>query len=230
MNFVLAAVIYLATYRFAVKLLAEIHFSSWIYKIGGSTALVILMLKWNLFYEMSKEECKVSTNFIVKIDDKIGAFDPLGEPGTLEMIYQNTSKKAIPNAEGKAVFENVKPGKKVKFVFYHSEPFYVVYADSLYTVTSEEEALVEIKLKFIDRVAGRVLANDQVVKGAIITLDHTQQLVDTTDELGRFELHIPDTLQRNTYKLFCSAPDYFPAKLDYSPQTGREAEVLLQSK
>jgi hypothetical protein len=209
-----------------VKGLLKIKWKVLVYEVGGSTAFALICILINPFYSLSKNNC-ANVNQFVKLYDKIGAYDPSQESGTLVMKSKKDDRVAFPNPLGEAVYKNLRSGDTVLFSFKHSEPFRLVRTDSSYIIGKTNPITIEIKLAFIDTVKGHVFAIDNGIplSGAIVSIN---KLCDITDANGYFEVPIPENEQKRTYMVLCNKEDFEPRYLRFSPQSGNELTFLLK--
>jgi hypothetical protein len=164
-------------------------------------------------------------NVTVMVEDKGGAFVMRQQGKIVMMVEGGDVKQEDIDSKGAASFKNVKVGDKVQLKVDFSEPYHPLVPDSLYTIPADGRIHLRVGLQNLGRVFGRVLYHDQEMPGVIVAVG---DLRDTTDDLGRYEILIPETDQRQEQEVFFKAEGFKSMTKKAFPQTNQPLNVVME--
>ncbi len=193
-------------------------------KIGAILVAGILLTTVVLIYRYYINKPFTLT---VHVHGKTGSGDlVLRKQGYVVMdIVNGQRKKAEINEDGSAFFPGVYAGEKVKLDIDFSEPYKSVFVDSVFTITREANIFLPVVLQGIDRVKGFVQYADEPLSGVFVQID---DLSDTTDHAGRYEIAIPETLQRKRYDVRFMKEGFKLQTFPAYPQTGQDLNIVME--
>ena len=141
------------------------------------------------------------------------------------MDIGNERKKEPIDDKGEAHFENLRAGDSVRLNIDFSEPYISTHPDSIYVVQPQRGIYLEMVLKGIDRVNGKVFFMDQPLEGVRVEID---TLSCHTDRDGNFSMAIPEGLQKDTYEVWFKKQGFKSLKTVALPETGKPLQVILE--
>ena len=165
------------------------------------------------------------TNVTVLVEDQNGDFVMRQQGKIVMMVEGGEVKQEDIDSKGAASFKNVKVGDKVRLKVNFSEPYHPLAPDSLYTIHADGRICLRVGLQNLDRVFGRVWYRDQAMPGVIVSVGN---LRDTTDDLGRYEIRIPEAEQRQEQEVFFRAAGYKDIVKKAFPQTNQPLNVVME--
>lgn len=166
-------------------------------------------------------------NVTVHVRDKTGALiESLNTKGYVIMTTSGGgAPKELIDDKGAASFKNIKVGDKVRLNIDFSEPYRPLRPDSVYTVPEDGRIQLTVALQHLGKVYGRVLYKDKELPGVIVAIGN---LRDTTDDLGRYELRIPESDQRPEQEVFFKKEGFKSMTKKAFPQTDQALNVLME--
>lgn len=146
------------------------------------------------------EETK-SFSLTVFVHGKNGKNDLiLTDFGDVEITYGTKKARENINNKGQAIFNEIPKkyfleGMKVHINIRETkgEPYSSIKPDSLYQLIPHYPIYLEVELQGLERVFGTVIYKDQPLDNVIVNIEN---LRDTTNELGSFEILIPEKFQK----------------------------------
>ena len=165
------------------------------------------------------------TNVTVLVEDQNGDFVMRQQGKIVMMVEGGEVKQEDIDSKGAASFKNVKVGDTVRLKVNFSEPYHPLAPDSLYTIHADGRICLRVGLQNLGRVFGRVWYRDQAMPGVIVSVGN---LRDTTDDLGRYEIRIPEAEQRQEQEVFFRAAGYKDIVKKAFPQTNQPLNVVME--
>lgn len=174
----------------------------------------------------SKDEGKIK-NVSVSVENKERDLIPvLSKAAYIIMAVDGGDvKKELIDDKGKASFQNVKVGDKVRLKVDFSEPYRPLNPDSLYTIPSDGRLTLTVGLQNLGQVFGRVLWRNQPLEGVLVAVG---DLRDTTNDLGRYSIQIPETEQRQEQEVIFKKIGYKPLIKKALPQTNEPLNIVME--
>lgn len=177
------------------------------------------------FFSSSTGDSPISLT-VFAYDAKKGEQHPaLQAQGHIVLDVNGERKQEAIDDKGKAVFHNLKVGDKVRLDVAFSEPYRVLWPDSVHTVPAAGQIYLAVELKNLGKIRGHVFYQDKPVANAIVALDN---LRDTTDALGYYELNVPPELQKREQKLLIHHPEISTQTETVFPQTDQDWDFVLK--
>lgn len=203
---------------------------SWV-KIAASIAAIIAFLGaiaefsgYSLRDFFSKRD-STFINVTVMVEDKNGEFVMRQQGKIVMMVEGGDVKQEDIDSKGSASFKNVKSGDKVRLKVDFSEPYRPLNPDSLYIIPKDGRINLRVGLQHLGKVFGRVLYRDKELAEVIVSVG---SLRDTTDDLGRYEILIPETEQRQEQEVFFKANGFKSMMKMAFPQTNQPLNVVME--
>lgn len=197
--------------------------------LGGSVVFLIgvlanltTILDWVGIKPINDEEI---SNVTVFVEDKNHDLVLKKQGYVLMDVEGGEAKKEEIDEKGTASFKNVKIGDKVHLKVDFSEPYRPLNPDSVYTVPKDGRIRLTVGLQNLEKVFGRVLYGDRELAGVIVAVGN---LRDTTDDLGRYEISIPETAQRKEQEVFFKANGFKSITKTAFPQTNKSLNVVME--
>jgi Effector-associated domain 11 len=134
-------------------------------------------------------------------------------------------KKEVIDDKGKAAFQNVKVGDKVRLKIDFSEPFRPLNPDSVYTIPADGRLTLTASLQHLNRVYGTVLYRDQPLSGVLVAIG---DLHATTDVTGGYKIQIPEQDQRKEQEVKFLKAGYKMLMKKAFPQTNEPLNVVME--
>lgn len=209
---------------------AKADFKIWNMSVGlaGGVALPFLLFFVNPISNFKHDDCDLklsATSVTVFVHGKKGKQDMiLRQQGYVIMDVEGERKKASINENGQAFFQNLRFGDSVRINIDFSEPYKAIYPDSIYSILLNSKIYLPVTLESIDKVEGRVLYNEAPLEGVIVEIN---DLTDTTDGNGRFNITIPEIQQRKEYKVWFMKAGFKSKSASAFPQTG-PLEIVME--
>ena len=194
---------------------------SWIAVIAGIAAILTFYFK---YCEGESHEGQLK-NVTVMVEDKNGEFVMRQQGKIVMMVEGGDVKQEDIDSKGAASFRNVKIGDKVRLKVDFSEPYRPLNPDSLYTIPGDGRINLRVGLQNLDKVFGRVLYRDKELAGVIVSVG---SLRDTTDDLGLYEILIPENDQRKEQDVFFKANGLKSMTKKAFPQTNQPLNVVME--
>lgn len=195
---------------------------------GGLVALIAILANLATILDFlgikPKEDGKFA-NVTVMVEDKSGEFVMRQQGKIVMMVEGGDVKQEDIDSKGAASFKNVKIGDKVSLKVDFSEPYHPLNPDSLYTIPEDGRILLRVGLQNLGKVFGRVMYLDKELAGVIVAIG---RLSDTTDDLGRYEILIPETDQRQEQAVFFIANGFKSLTKKAFPQTNQSLDVVME--
>lgn len=164
-------------------------------------------------------------NVTVQVEDKMKA-TTLRKQGYVTMLVKGGEpKKELIDDKDAASFKNVEVGDKVKLKVDFSEPYLPLKPDSLYTIPADGRITLTVGLQNLGQVFGRVLWRDQPLEGVLVAIG---DLRDTTNDLGRYSIQIPETEQRQEQEVIFKKVGYKPLIKKALPQTNEPLNIVME--
>ncbi len=165
------------------------------------------------------------TNVTIMVEDKSGEFVMRQQGKIVMMVEGGDVKQEDIDSKGAASFKNVKVGDKVRLKVDFSEPYRPLHPDSLYTIPADGRITLRVGLQNLGKVFGRVLYRDKELPGVVVAIG---DLRDTTDDLGRYEILIPETDHRQEQEVFFKAKGFKSITKKAFPQTNQPLNVVME--
>lgn len=197
---------------------------------GGVVALIGLLANLATVLDYlgvkSKDEGMIK-NVSVSVENKERDLIPVLSKAAyiIMMVDGGDVKKELIDDKGKASFQNVKVGDKVRLKVDFSEPYRPLNADSLYTIPSDGRLTLTVGLQNLGQVFGRVLWRDQPLEGVLVAVG---DLRDTTNDLGRYSIQIPETEQRKEQEVIFKKMSYKTLIKTAHPQTNEPLNIVME--
>lgn len=199
--------------------------------LGSSLAALIGILA-NLsaileYLGMKPDQETKFSNVTVLVEDKNGEFVMRQQGKIVMMVEGGDVKQEDIDSKGAASFKNVKIGDKVRLKVDFSEPYHPLIPDSVYTIPKDGRIHLRVGLRHLEKVSGRVFWRDEELSGVIVSVG---ALRDTTDNLGRYEIIIPEAVQRQKQEIFFTKKGFRSITKNAFPQTNEPLNVVMQKK
>lgn len=196
---------------------------SWIVVFAGLAGFLIIYLE----YSGHKTIDGMLKNVTVNVRDKDGTLvESLLTQGYVIMTTSGGgAPKELIDDKGAASFKNIKVGDNVRLSIEFSEPYQPIYPDSVYTVPEDGRIHLTVALQHLGKVFGRVIYRDKELPGVIVAVG---SLRDTTDDLGRYEIFIPENEQRPDQEVFFKKDGFKSMTKRAYPQTNQPLNVILE--
>lgn len=166
------------------------------------------------------------TDVTVFVHGKKGKQDfILRQKGSVIMDVNNERRSAPIDDKGEAIFKNIHVGDSVQLEIDFSEPYRSLNPDSIYIIKPKSKLYFGIALQGIDKVRGVVLFKDFPLEGVIVKID---SLSTVTDQIGNFNLNIPENLQQNNYTVWFIKKGFKTKKTTSYPETGEALEMIME--
>ena len=197
---------------------------------GGVVALIGLLANLATVLDYlgvkSKDEGMIK-NVSVSVENKERDLIPvLSKAAYIIMVVDGGDvKKELIDDKGKASFQNVKVGDKVRLKVDFSEPYRPLNADSLYAIPSDGRLTLTVGLQNLGLVFGRVLWRDQPLEGVLVAVG---DLRDTTNDLGLYSIQIPETEQRKEQEVIFKKMNYKTLIKTAYPQTNQPLNIVME--
>lgn len=196
---------------------------SWIALLAGLAGILTFYIKF------CGNEAPADTlkNVTVIVRNKDGTLiESLNKEG---YVVMTTSGGGVPKEliddKGAASFKNIKVGDKVRLNIDFSEPYRPLQPDSIYTVPEDGRIHLIVALQHLGKVSGRVMYRDKELSGVIVAVG---SLRDTTDDLGRYDILIPENDQRPEQEVFFKKEGFKSITKKAFPQTDQPLNVVLE--
>lgn len=145
--------------------------------------------------------------------------------GHIWLDLNGERKQEAIDDKGKAVFQNLQVGDPVLLDVAFSEPYRAVQSDSIYVVPTDGRIYLAVELKNLERIRGHIFYQEKPIPGVVVSVEN---LRDTSDELGFYELRIPPDLQKREQKLLLHHPKVGTQTETVYPQTDQEWDFVLK--
>ncbi len=132
------------------------------------------------------------------------------------------------NEMGQAFFQNLHSGDTVKLDIDFSEPYKPLSPDSNYIIEPNGKIDLAVALQGISKVQGKVLYNEAPLSGVIVQVDNVPPT--TSDSTGWFSITIPDSLQRESYKVWVIKKGFKTKSEPATPQIGESLPIILEKQ
>lgn len=196
---------------------------SWVALLAGLAGILTFYFK---YYDNGAHDDTLK-NVTVNVRDKGGALvESLHTKGYVIMTTSGGgAPKELIDDKGAASFKNIKIGDAVRLNIDFSEPYRPVQPDSVYTVPKDGRIHLVVALQHLGKVFGRVMYRDKELPGVIVAVG---SLRDTTDDLGRYEIQIPENDQRPEQEVFFKKEGFQSMTKKAFPQTNQPLNVLME--
>lgn len=164
-----------------------------------------------------------------------------GKEGTDDRILSNQGKVMLDiggdrkeepiNNQGQAIFQELPSGyigEQVRISIIHPQPYFPVNRDTQYLLKQNQSIYLEIELKGIDKIMGRVL--DELTEKPVdsVRVSYRNNAA-YTDEFGWFELEIPEAIRAKFIRVNFFKAGYKMQDIDsIAPHTQQEIGILLK--
>jgi hypothetical protein len=184
-------------------------------------AVVIIMIN------KCPSDLPITTSVTVFVHGKKGKQDMvLRQQGHVVMdLKGGERKRADLNENGAAFFQNLHIGDTVHLEVDFSEPYKSLYPDSAFVIPADGRIYLQVALQGIGNVHGKVLYKEDPLEGVIVEIN---QLSDTTDGTGKFNIAIPESQQTKEYKVWFTKQGFKTTSATAFPQTGQALEVVME--
>lgn len=145
--------------------------------------------------------------------------------GHIWLDLNGERKQEAIDDKGKAVFQNLQVGDPVLLDVAFSEPYRAVQSDSIHVVPADGQIYLAVELKNLERIRGHIFYQEKPMPGVVVSVEN---LRDTSDELGFYELRIPPDLQKREQKLLLHHPKVGTQTETVYPQTDQEWDFVLK--
>ncbi|MBK9014712.1 MAG: hypothetical protein IPM82_11890 [Saprospiraceae bacterium] len=135
-------------------------------------------------------------------------------------------KKSSINDNGEAYFQNLRLGDTVRLSVDFSERYEATHPDSLYVIHEDGRIYLEVALQGLDRIYGTVIWKENPLPGVFVSIGST--LVDTTDNNGAYEIHIPEAQQRKEQEVKFVKSGFKMQLKKALPQTLEPLNVVME--
>lgn len=161
----------------------------------GVFALVYLVNPARVMTDDSRCNQAQTTAVTVFVHGKQGRQDMiLRQQGYVVMdVRGGERKRASINENGQAFFQNLEIGDSVELNVDFSEPYKATKPNKKYVIEDEGSIYLETVLQGLDKIFGTVLDGDAPLPGVLVSIG---ALRDTTNDLGYYEILIPENLQQ----------------------------------
>lgn len=197
--------------------------------LAGGVALPFILFFTNPIgsFKQGNDSTPTTTSVTVFVHGKGGRQDIiLRQQGHIVMdVKGGERKRADINENGAAFFQNLEVGEKVQLEVDFSEPYKSLYPDSAYVIPADGRIYLSVALQGIDNVRGKVFYNNVPLADVIVEIN---DLTDTTDGTGKFNISIPEAQQTKEYKVWFTKPGFKTKSAPAFPQTGQAVEVVLE--
>lgn len=210
---------------------SRLRFKAWNLSVSliGGVALPFILFFWDPIgrFKQSSDAAPATTSVTVFVHGKNGRQDMvLRQQGHVVMDVKGGERKRTDiNENGAAFFQNLHVGESVQLEVDFSEPYKSLYPDSAYVVPADGRIYLPVALQGIGNVHGKVLYNDNPLAGVVVEIN---DLTDTTDTTGKFNIAIPEAQQTKEYKVWFSKAGFKTMSALAFPQTGQALEVVLE--
>lgn len=194
---------------------------SWVALLAGTAGILTFYFK---YCEGESHEGQLR-NVTVMVEDKNGEFVMRQQGKIVMMVEGGDVKQEDIDSKGAASFKNVRIGDKVRLKVDFSEPYRPLNPDSLYTIPEDGRINLRVGLQHLGKVFGRVLYRDKELPGVVVSVG---SLRDTTDDLGLYEILIPETDQRQQQEVFFKANGLKSMTKNAFPQTNQPLNVVME--
>ncbi len=163
-------------------------------------------------------------------------FNVHGPKGRMDMLLENQGKlfmdisgdrrEALIGDKGQVVFQSIPSEFKNKEVAIGLEAKdYQLARPNALARLADETIYLEIQTACLFcQVAGNVRNQQAFIAGAIVSIE---EWTDTTDQRGRFEIHIPPEREKKEYTLIVQQEGKIVWENFVSPSPGQDVEVLV---
>jgi Effector-associated domain 11 len=134
-------------------------------------------------------------------------------------------KKEVIDDKGKAAFQNVKVGDKVRLKIDFSEPFRPLNPDSVYTIPADGRLTLTAHLQHLNRVFGTVIYRDQPLVGVKVVVGDLSVM---TDAAGGYKIQIPEQDQRKEQEVKFLKTGYKMLIKKAFPQTNEPLNIVME--
>lgn len=194
---------------------------SWVALLAGTAGILTFYFK----YCEGESHVGQLKNVTVMVEDKNGEFVMRQQGKIVMMVEGGDVKQEDIDSKGAASFKNVRIGDKVRLKVDFSEPYRPLNPDSLYTIPEDGRINLRVGLQHLGKVFGRVLYRDKELAGVVVSVG---SLRDTTDDLGLYEILIPETDQRQQQEVFFKANGLKSMTKNAFPQTNQPLNVVME--
>ncbi len=145
--------------------------------------------------------------------------------GHIWLDLNGERKQEAIDDKGKAVFQNLHIGDHVLLDVAFSEPYRAVRPDSIYGLPASGQIYLAVELKNLERIRGHIFYKEKPLSGVVVSVEN---LRDTTDGLGFYELQIPPELRKREQKLLLYHPKIGTQTETVYPQTDQDWDFVLK--
>jgi len=166
-----------------------------------------------------------------------------GKEGKDDRILKNQGKVILDiggdrkeeeiNSQGEATFKELPKGftNQMSLISIdHQQPYFPVNRDKKYKLTPYEIIYLEVELKGINKIKGRIIdaATEKYLDSVRVSIENVATL---TDKFGWFELEIPEDIQAKFVSVNFFKKGYAIEDLDsIAPHTKQTIEIALKKK
>ena len=195
-------------------------------KAGGALGVFALVFFLNPAGGIVGRNCITQVPVTVFVHGKGGKQDlVLRQQGHVLMDVGGERKRMDIGANGQAFFNNLQVGDSVRLEVDFSEPYKNTRPDSVYRIDKSGNIYLEVALP-LDRIYGQVIFGNGPVPGVIVSINAS--LRDTTDDLGNYELNIPEPMQKKEQRVTFFKPGFKMQVKPAFPQTGEALSVVME--
>ena len=158
----------------------------------------------------------------------------LKSKGKVELTYGTKKARESINDKGQAVFNEI-PGNffekdtkvYINVVETEGEPYQALNPDSLYKLTIGSPIYLAAALMGLEKITGTVYFNDQPLQGVTVSIGNLRTI---SNDLGYYELIIPDSLQKQQQKVLFYKEGFKLMESIVFPQTGASLPALMEKE
>jgi len=151
--------------------------------------------------------------------------------GVVNLDFGNTREEEAINKKGEATFKELPAkfiGKKALITVTHPQPYSSVEKDKEYVLTPDQSIYIEVELKGIDEVYGRVLDFESETPLDSVRVSH-RNIAAYSNKFGWFKLNIPPDIQSKFINLNFQKEGYQMENMDsIAPHTKQEIGITLK--
>lgn len=196
---------------------------SWIAVLAGLASILTFYFKFSGQGTESVQFKGVS----VTVEDKEKNLIPVlfRTANVFMEVEGGETKHQLIDEQGKAAFQNVKIGDKVKLRLDFTEPYRPLNRDSLYTILADGKITLTVGLQYLDSIFGRVIWREQPLEGVIVAVGDVRA---TTNDLGQYSLHIPEKAQRKEQEVIFKKAGFKMSIKKAFPQTNEPLNIVME--
>ena len=158
----------------------------------------------------------------------------LQNKGKVELTYGTKKARESINDKGQAVFNEIPTDffagdtkVYINVVETEGEPYRAIYPDSLYKLTPGDPIYLPVALLGLDKITGTVYFEEKPLEGVTVSIGNIRVF---TNDLGYYELIIPEHLQKQQQKVKFYKEGYKLNERTVYPQTGAPLPAIMEKE